>query len=316
MSFMKQGCVRGNSSTFRHRWISSLAKLSVGGLLFLVGIVAPLGQAYADECPLGGEHTYSATIIEYASADTDGLRNYICTKCGYSIDKVIPATGHAWEAWTTAVEPTCTDEGQQSRACTKHSGAPHYEYQVIPALSPSLDHEYALIEDDTPTCTEPGVHGYKCAYCSESYSDVEAALGHSWGPWEVVVEATTTQEGQRQRVCSRDVSHVEYEVLPRIEKAPSRPSGPEPSKPEIRSDEIGSLAVAEAPSIPQPGFFTFSFGAFDAVFIALDALLIMLFFVVAIPLIARYRWTRNKFTLAREKSLRKETDSTPERVWY
>ena len=45
------------------------------------------------------------------------------------------------------------------------------------------------------TCTEPKV----CEKCGETEGD---ALGHSWGEWEVSVEATPTSDGMEIRTCT------------------------------------------------------------------------------------------------------------------
>ncbi len=53
-----------------------------------------------------------------------------------------------------------------------------------------------------PTCTEPGAAIHAC-YCGDSYIDQETdALGHSWGEWVTVREATEDAEGSAERTCS------------------------------------------------------------------------------------------------------------------
>ena len=69
------------------------------------------------------------------------------------------------------------------------------------------------------TCEKAGSYDdvVYCAGCDEELSretvTVEA-LGHDWGEWTVTKEATATEDGLRTRVCSRDASHVETEVIP------------------------------------------------------------------------------------------------------
>lgn len=53
-----------------------------------------------------------------------------------------------------------------------------------------------------PGCLEPGYTEYRCA-CGESRRENEVeALGHCFGPWETVTEATTTQTGLQVRKCT------------------------------------------------------------------------------------------------------------------
>ena len=78
-------------------------------------------------------------------------------------------------------------------------------------------HEYAQVEVVGPTCTERGYTEVFCIICGDSYIDPAEyvdALGHDWGPWETVREATETEDGLRRRVCRRDPSHVEEERIP------------------------------------------------------------------------------------------------------
>jgi len=43
-------------------------------------------------CPAGGEHEYTVTILRYATETDDGLRQYVCDRCGYTFTNTIPAT--------------------------------------------------------------------------------------------------------------------------------------------------------------------------------------------------------------------------------
>ena len=52
-----------------------------------------------------------------------------------------------------------------------------------------------------PGCTTGGYTQYLCQ-CGESYTDQETeAVGHSWGQWIIIREATTTEKGLRERRC-------------------------------------------------------------------------------------------------------------------
>ena len=62
-------------------------------------------------------------------------------------------------------------------------------------------HEYQE-EVIAPTCTEQGYTKFTCE-CGDTYNDktVEAA-GHKYGDWTVTKEATYTEEGEKERVCT------------------------------------------------------------------------------------------------------------------
>ena len=72
------------------------------------------------------------------------------------------------------------------------------------------------------TCTANG--GYDeavyCAVCDTELSRTRvetAATGHDWSEWEVIKQATTGEEGLMRRVCLNDDSHVEEEVIPKLQ---------------------------------------------------------------------------------------------------
>ncbi len=98
-------------------------------------------------------------------------------------------------------------------------------------IDPTGEHDYQLVEEAAPTCTEDGVAAhYECTVCGKLYAvtedgepgeEVEAADlvldslgGHDWGDWEIVKEATETEDGLKRRVCKRNEEHFEEEVIP------------------------------------------------------------------------------------------------------
>ena len=60
---------------------------------------------------------------------------------------------------------------------------------------------------------------YDAQFKNEAFDTQEKAEGtgipgHDWGEWVVTKEPTETAEGERQRVCKKDPSHIETEVIP------------------------------------------------------------------------------------------------------
>ncbi len=70
-----------------------------------------------------------------------------------------------------------------------------------------------------PTCTEAGYMEYTCNECGyyEKQSSGEP-LGHNYGEWKVVKQATYDNAGQKERVCSRNENHIDTEVIPQLER--------------------------------------------------------------------------------------------------
>ena len=65
------------------------------------------------------------------------------------------------------------------------------------------EHDYVAVVTP-PNCTEKGYTTYNCRNCGYSYRGNEVdELGHTWGAWKVIKEATTTETGKKERVCER-----------------------------------------------------------------------------------------------------------------
>lgn len=58
------------------------------------------------------------------------------------------------------------------------------------------------------TCEADGVKTYTCT-CGETKTEAVDKLGHEYGEWTTVKDATCEEAGQEERVCSHDASHKE-----------------------------------------------------------------------------------------------------------
>ncbi len=265
--------------------------------LLLVALGAGIPRAWADECPAGGEHDWQATLIQQATDDSDGLREFTCSKCGESFTQTIPATGHVWGAWTVLVEPTCTTPGQEYRVCTKYPDDPHYEYRDIPALSATGQHDYVETARVDATCTADGSITYTCSICGDSYTETLPALGHVWGDWTVVREPTATEEGERQRVCANDPSHVESEAIPATGEEPAQ-DGADASEP-----------PAQSSSLVPSDFFTAGPDAVTVVLASSNLAAILIFLISSFGLLVQLAWIRRKRREAQEDALEKDREA-------
>ena len=100
---------------------------------------------------------------------------------------------HEWSEWTVTTEPTCTEEGEESRTCT----CGEIETQPVVAIG----HVYNSTVT-APTCTAKGYTTYTCS-CGDSYvGDYVDATGHSFGEWKTTNEATCTENGEQERSCA------------------------------------------------------------------------------------------------------------------
>lgn len=82
--------------------------------------------------------------------------------------------------------------------------------------APSSDHRHEYTKEVIqPTCTERGYNTYTCE-CGDKYVDNYIdALGHTWGSWTTVKEATQYAAGKAERKCSR-CGAVEERVLDKL----------------------------------------------------------------------------------------------------
>ena len=79
---------------------------------------------------------------------------------------------HQFGEWEVTIQPTCTQDGQRQRSCT----CGEKQNESIPATG----HNFV---------------GNVCTNCSACYE-------HQFGEWEVTIQPTCTQDGQRQRSCT------------------------------------------------------------------------------------------------------------------
>ncbi len=118
---------------------------------------------------------------------------------------------HHYGDWEIQTYPTCTEDGLKKRYCT----CGLFEEKVLPCLG----HEYwdFWFTDKEPTCTEDGWHSHHCMRC-EVKKDGEKIpkLGHSFGEWEIIKEATYFNEGKKERVCSR-CQELQEETIPKLD---------------------------------------------------------------------------------------------------
>lgn len=100
-----------------------------------------------------------------------------------------------------------------------------------------------------PTCTSQGYTTYTCSLCGKTYTDNYVnALGHSYGRWIIVQEATETHTGLRERSCEV-CGDVQSETIPRLDTEPSEPS--RPSKPDEKPSGAGKPTEPEDPAEPE-----------------------------------------------------------------
>ena len=124
-------------------------------------------------------HTVVKEADKAATCTENGYkgREY-CSVCNTTIKErtIIPATGHQWGEWHTALAKTCTTDGKEERVCSKCS---EKEERTIPATGHTLKKE----EGTAATCTKDGHEGNTvCEVCKQviATGKVIPKLGHDW----------------------------------------------------------------------------------------------------------------------------------------
>ncbi|NLD10352.1 MAG: hypothetical protein GX671_01155, partial [Clostridiales bacterium] len=134
-------------------------RLSVLIVSVLLVLTTSYSQVFAeDQCPAGGDHEYTITVVRHAASDAEGLRRYTCNKCDYSYTESIPATGHRWGSWNVAKAATKSAEGLRCRVCMNDPD--HVEYASISVLpagpKPNIGGGVILGGNQTRTGDQPG----------------------------------------------------------------------------------------------------------------------------------------------------------------
>lgn len=190
--------------------------------------------------PAGTTHNFGDAVATAPTCTKGGYTETVCADCAKKvISDETAATGHSYNAVTT--DPTCLVDGYVTYTC----GACGDTYQEAGEKATGHNYETTVT---APTCEDRGYTQYVCA-CGDSYQDsfvdelghnmADAtctapetctvcgttegeALGHTFGNWVVVKEATTTEEGEKTRTCA--CGETESETIPVIEETSEEPT--------------------------------------------------------------------------------------------
>lgn len=93
-----------------------------------------------------------------------------------------------------------------------------------------VEKEYsnAWSEYINPGCEEYGEEKWIAEFQNDLFetqykSEKIDPIGHDWGEWTIIKEATETEEGIMQRICNNDHSHIETKSIPVINQSETLP---------------------------------------------------------------------------------------------
>ncbi|MBR2417758.1 MAG: hypothetical protein IKB12_03910, partial [Clostridia bacterium] len=177
---------------------------------------------YVKTCTVCGEdrarivealaHNYDTSTVA-PTCTTKGYTIETCSKCGdVKYTNETPALNHAWTSTTHAAD--CTHNAYIEHVCGNDSSHNYVEYV---SGSAALTHDFKGKETiiSNATCTSDGQKTVQCTRCDAVNEVIIPRLGHSYGAWEVVKEATNNEDGQWKRVCANNAEHVEYITIPK-----------------------------------------------------------------------------------------------------
>ena len=154
-----------------------------------------------------------------ATCTTEGSYDEViyCTVCGEELSreaKTVAALGHAWGEWTVTAEPTCTEKGEETRACSRCDAT---ETRDVEALG----HDYGetLTKAPEPIYDSGEFAGYKagyqyqiCANCSEQRIGDSIRYKPTISVWFDKIEGDgDTIKGRIELFCSDANLIVSYE---------------------------------------------------------------------------------------------------------
>lgn len=186
-------------------------------------------------------HDYETTVTK-PGCTAQGYTTYTCTICGNSYNgDYVDALGHDWKAATCTASktcavcgitegianghnyasvvtaPTCTVKGYTTHTCSAcgHSYTDS-ETQALGHVSGTPVEENRV----EAGCTAEGSFDtvVYCTACNAELSrekHATPAVGHSYGDWTIVTDATCTADGEQRRVCENCDQH-ESEAIPAL----------------------------------------------------------------------------------------------------
>lgn len=148
-----------------------------------------------------------------ATCTEKGEIRHTCQICSRTETFEVSALGHDFaDTFTVDIQPTCIDEGTQSKHCSRCNVKS--EITSVPVI----DHKWSANDTTTvPTCTTKGIITISCEMCGKKNTSEIAALGHAMSDSiSIDIAATCTAVGYSSRHCIRCDYKTDNDTLPAI----------------------------------------------------------------------------------------------------
>lgn len=152
------------------------------------------------------------TVTEEPTCQDEGVETRVCKSCKKIQERTLDTVDHNWQKfYTVDEEPTCTDIGVAYIYCDDCDETCDTYY------IPATEHCFGASEIiDYADCETDGLVVRMCKYCDETEEIVIPALGHCWTDEKVVdFEPTNDSYGQKSYHCLYcDATYDEEEIPP------------------------------------------------------------------------------------------------------
>lgn len=152
------------------------------------------------------------TVTEEPTCQDEGVETRVCKSCKKTEERTLDTVDHHWQKYFTVdEEPTCTEIGVAYVYCDDCDETCDTYY--IPATEHCFDASEIIEYAD---CETDGLVVRMCKYCDETEEIEIPALGHCWTNEKVVdFEPTNDYSGQKSYHCLYcDATYDEEEIPP------------------------------------------------------------------------------------------------------
>ncbi|HIR64933.1 MAG TPA: S-layer homology domain-containing protein [Candidatus Faecousia faecigallinarum] len=167
----------------------ALVDLDSGAITDIAGAVTDEDGRVALTFPEAGVYAITAYVPAQAQAE-----RYATPAIMTLATVTVSEHTHRWSDWQVETQPSCTQDGVQTRHCP----CGETEQAAISATGHRLADTVVA-----PSCTEKGYTLHTCTLCGYHYTSNEVeAQGHSWGQWVLTQPGSCFHPGVETRTCS------------------------------------------------------------------------------------------------------------------
>ncbi len=171
------------------------------------------------------------TTVTPATCENEGLEKRVCKNDASHVEEnELEPIGHKWDEGVVATPPTCKDYGEKVYTCQNDNS--HQKTEELDRDPDNHAGETYVKDEKDAVCEEDGYTGDTyCTDCDTKIEDGEVipSTDHDWGEWETTKEPTCEKDGEKERVCKNDPSHVETGSVPKIGHNPVVDPATEPT---------------------------------------------------------------------------------------